>query len=1694
MQSSRTVRPTVEQLEDRQMLSANPMSTLGGSTASFSLLNNGVVWETSGPKVGVVSGGVQGLYQGVDSAGDLVVFALVSHFLDEYTPSQGWLGIGGADQAAQDLSDHVFFREGSNLFEATGVPMATAAGSQFLTKGVQQLYQGHDFAGNLTVYVLQKKHLYQVTQAPGLEAKLQLKGIALGANGQTAAHVMLGLGIAYGDVASALKTVYGTSAAAAGHTLQVAGADAGTIATALSSAYNATPQTVAGVLHGLGDSLNQIAAAINGISGGNVSTVANALYTGIRGTSRAAVASAIYTGIGSVSLTDLAEGLQAGIAGTTPALAAAALHQGISSASITDLSAVLKNAFGETDQTTAGILSGLGYQPANVATALRQVFGSNDQQCASILKGLSISFPTIALALQQAFNESGQAAAVILKNLGASATDVGTTLQSVFGESAQAVAGVLNGLGSSPTDIVTVLHKVFGDTDQAAAGILIGLGISSASTATALKSVYADTDQAVAKIFNGLGQSPTNIAAALSTAFADSDAATAAIFNGLGSSLTDIATALQSVYGDSNNATAGILKGLGSSYTNIAATLHGVYGNTDQTIAGVLDSLGAGYSDIAAALKNALGDGDQATALLLIGQGAMPGDVAPVLMSVFGDTDQAVAGIMNALGCTSSYIAQTLMKVYGDNDQAVAGVLNGVGASATDIATALKNVFADTDVATANVLHNSGLRTADIATGLANVFAGVWSGVTDVAFGSQGTLFLLYNTGILDSYTGGVVTLIAGGSNTYTSGSLTYTITSTVTDIGAANGVLYFNEVTTIGSIVESQLYSLSPSNSQPQAVTVPVDAGPFGMQNLALSGRFVIDSLGRLVINAGGLLGGLDRFTINTDGSLTLYQSLGVGGDFIVMADASILYINPDNGMLFEFGPNSTTSVAVSEVTAIISGSTLVVTGTSGNDTITVRQQNGQITVDGVKIISNDQFVASVAASTLQFVTISGGGGNDTVRYIRSPGEPTTPYVSLYADGGTGTYGGGDYIDPGKGTIQGEGIIVPENAVLDVSVNNIIINGVTIPLQVFNVINAPGSLTEIYPLGNPISSTAISGGTLFTFQNGVVYDTSAGIFFVTGPIYTEFQALGGEAVVGRPLANMQGDLFTGFSQTFSNGVISLSDGVASSVAGPIFQKYSAISAQLGTANSNAQTLPGGYELQTFTNGCVFAQGSQTGDVYLAGNTLQLDASSGNDQFEVYQTQQGLGFVTTTVKWMGTQVLTTYNNVTSIQANLMGADTLNVHNTSVPYTVGYAGYELAAPDWVEFSGMEQQLGNPTGNATQGNGFSYQNFQNGVIYYSNESGAHAILGNPNDPTTFWGKFTQVGFYPGLGVPTSDAIQGGGPVYQRFENGYLYSDATVGVDGFLTQQGVNAPDGSTWFLGSDSLDSAGSHAIYSVRGGPPTRLPGTGIQLYNNGGMYVVNGDGTISHWNGTTFQPYQPPPPPNPMIAPQPVPVATAGTIALQVNSGDPSVVPFEYAFGKAIGPYDAIKLGIITYYSGGTLDVAYLYTNYFLPLLESEGKAILTSIGTDPSKLQSFFGFVGGLLDSLVTGDGSGTFGNFEFQVGFKVQQQGVLENVGQGARDDLEGGIANYVGGELESVAAANGLGDVIGTVNQIGNGVGVKDLSSVLLGGTVGALGQAAGNALQNVLASAPSIGLADIDPKTNVFIPYIAWRQTS
>lgn len=120
-----------------------------------------------------------------------------------------------------------------------------------------------------------------------------------------------------------------------------------------------------------------------------------------------------------------------------------------------------------------------------------------------------------------------------------------------------------------------------------------------------------------------------------------------------------------------------------------------------------------------------------------------------------------------------------------------------------------------------------------------------------------------------------------------------------------------------------------------------------------------------------------------------------------------------------------------VPAVTATLSGGTLAVTGTSANDTITVRELAGnRLVVNGVMIQSNGQFFNTIPAGSASRVYVFGSSGNDTINVqtvtrkatiIGGVGDDTitggTANDDLYGRDGNDVINGG----PGNDSLFGE-------------------------------------------------------------------------------------------------------------------------------------------------------------------------------------------------------------------------------------------------------------------------------------------------------------------------------------------------------------------------------------------------------------------------------------------------------------------------------------------------------------------------------------------------------------------------------------------------------------------------------------------------------------------------------------------------
>jgi hypothetical protein len=176
-------RPSLEALEDRQLLSSSVISTLpvtGQPNVSFqfNIDSNMNLTET---KVQVVGNGskvlgaeklgstpAMELFQGHDAAGHQAAFLNVYGNLMEFTPNTGMgtftqLGTPNANQVVQDKGLDLFFDQGGVLYEATGTPVAGSAGAHQIAPNVQAVYQAKDSTGQPAAFALENGKLYQET-------------------------------------------------------------------------------------------------------------------------------------------------------------------------------------------------------------------------------------------------------------------------------------------------------------------------------------------------------------------------------------------------------------------------------------------------------------------------------------------------------------------------------------------------------------------------------------------------------------------------------------------------------------------------------------------------------------------------------------------------------------------------------------------------------------------------------------------------------------------------------------------------------------------------------------------------------------------------------------------------------------------------------------------------------------------------------------------------------------------------------------------------------------------------------------------------------------------------------------------------------------------------------------------------------------------------------------------------------------------------------------------------------------------------------------------------------------------------------------------------------------------------------------------------------------------------------------------
>ncbi|MFT8396447.1 LGFP repeat-containing protein, partial [Propionibacterium sp.] len=146
-------------------------------------------------------------------------------------------------------------------------------------------------------------------------------------------------------------------------------------------------------------------------------------------------------------------------------------------------------------------------------------------------------------------------------------------------------------------------------------------------------------------------------------------------------------------------------------------------------------------------------------------------------------------------------------------------------------------------------------------------------------------------------------------------------------------------------------------------------------------------------------------------------------------------------------------------------------------------------------------------------------------------------------------------------------------------------------------------------------------------------------------------------------------------------------------------------------------------------------------------------------------------------------------------------------------------------EYISLGGPISQLGWPLANEQPLAGGVYQDFQGGKIYWSANSGAHAVT------SAFLVKYAALNWQLGtLGWPTGDftSLTGGGS--QQFQGGTLYTSAngTFSVHGGIRDTYVNegSRNGALGFPTSDEVPAARGGAYQNFQGGIIYWTPGVG----------------------------------------------------------------------------------------------------------------------------------------------------------------------------------------------------------------------------------------------------------------------------
>ncbi len=697
----RLLGPTVEVLEDRQLLAATATSNLMNVPVQFSLLPNGHLIEKMG-KVQSDLGIVQGLYQGRDIAGHEVAYDVVNNVLREFVPKSQWMAIGTANEVAQNSSGNVFFTQGSTLNLATGAPgvkLPVLVNVSGLTNaGSQAVVQvGSYFEANLTA---------QLSTFSG--TKLQFSNVQMNVGGFAA------------------------------NFLRNALADLQSFTEPLQPLTNALENPL---IPGFGFTTSWVMQQLGyGQAASEAETFANAIHA-INSLSLPTSVNSAWLTLGKFTA-QVQSGTQLVTLGSTV----------ISTAQI-------DSQLGSISSVLAQFRSIPGLQVAidDPKQLLKLITGEN-----TTLFSYTLGIPqAISVAVQQPLAAIPVSPVTLTEidieaNLGFSVSAKATF---GFDTSGFKTGNLANGFfiqnASLSASLETGLSGLLNEADLAGyqlTGAVTGSITASLRGANSSGKVYTSQFKS-----GGITFSPPNWNFGITTQFlgpgpmltlaihqfgsylqellgADYQIA-ANILHGDGVTFNDIAVAMGTLYGIPPQTTAGILKKLNGSASQIADALRGAYQTTAAQAVSILSNAGFDVTQVTGALASAFNSTDKTAAYWLNQAGANTTAIAQALASVFGDTDKTAAYWLNQAGANTTAIAQALASVFGDTDQTVAYWLTQAGVDAADIAQALASVFNDADTSAAYWLYEAGQGFNDILTALESVFGDSYSRAYSIVTG-----------------------------------------------------------------------------------------------------------------------------------------------------------------------------------------------------------------------------------------------------------------------------------------------------------------------------------------------------------------------------------------------------------------------------------------------------------------------------------------------------------------------------------------------------------------------------------------------------------------------------------------------------------------------------------------------------------------------------------------------------------------------------------------------------------------------------------------------------------------------------------------------------------------------------------------------------------------------------------------------